>query len=735
MNLSPLPIQKFFGNNGRPLVGGLLFTYEAGTSDKVATYTDASGGSQNTNPIVLDFRGECRIWLDPQQSYKFILSPPGDTDPPTRPIWTVDDITVAPQAFDNAADDIGSVNNISLNIPQISSPVAFTRVVFKAAQTNTGPTTLQINGGTANDVVSQSGSEMSGGEITQNGIYEAIFDGGNWVLQWQLKFPLTEAERAAGVTVVDYAVPSHVVCGAFIPNRYKVNVSPGSTDMTIGIQTAMNLAAAEASSGGSSDPVLALKTVQFLDQDYLCNTVVIEGSMIITGCGWSSRIIPHPSIPDGGSVFLSLSGVASGDETTNLALLTAIYGAGNEPGLRREYDLSGMQIRNLFFHAETTRNISAIWLTGFTQGANLSNVRTRGFVYGTGLAGGAIRLNGSWNWSMYDCSLYGDSTLDPAEGVGLCLAANSNGSHIGATSCNAFVLTGNRALQFNFGFGWRRGSAASITGNDWELCGHGAFITAGKNFLYSGNYHESNEVSLSLGGTGTGTDQEISNATVVSNLFNEDSEDNRVTISNVQNSRIANNEMDGDCETEYLFFTGSENNNGNYIEIDDEDAVTTGGTGALRDGYNSYRYRSAPPGARALVRRSSNQSIADGTATTVSWTTEVTDIGDWFDSTSDATIFTVRAGVKLVRVTIYILWGDNSTGSRRVQLWKNGSTNFAGRVEDRRTASSSSDCTLTSAIIPVATGDTFAVRVTQTSGGPLDVTGGNASYFAIEAVQ
>jgi hypothetical protein len=92
VNLSPLPIQKFFDNNGRPLVGGLLYTYEAGTSTKIVTYKDESGSSQNTNPIVLDYRGECQVWLDPELTYKFVLSPPNDTDPPTNPIWTVDNI-------------------------------------------------------------------------------------------------------------------------------------------------------------------------------------------------------------------------------------------------------------------------------------------------------------------------------------------------------------------------------------------------------------------------------------------------------------------------------------------------------------------------------------------------------------------------------------------------------------------------------------------------------------------
>jgi hypothetical protein len=98
MNLSPLPIQKFFNSNGEPLVGGLLYTYTAGTTTKVATYTDSTGVGTNTNPIVLDYRGECRVWLDITKIYKFILSPPGDTDPPTKAIWTVDNIA-APISF------------------------------------------------------------------------------------------------------------------------------------------------------------------------------------------------------------------------------------------------------------------------------------------------------------------------------------------------------------------------------------------------------------------------------------------------------------------------------------------------------------------------------------------------------------------------------------------------------------------------------------------------------------
>jgi hypothetical protein len=95
MNLSPLPLQKFFDNAGVPLNGGKLFTYVVGTTTKIATYTDVTGLSLNTNPVILNFRGEANVWLDPTLVYKFVLSPASDTDPPTNPIWTVDNITAA----------------------------------------------------------------------------------------------------------------------------------------------------------------------------------------------------------------------------------------------------------------------------------------------------------------------------------------------------------------------------------------------------------------------------------------------------------------------------------------------------------------------------------------------------------------------------------------------------------------------------------------------------------------
>lgn len=67
---------QFFNNNGVPLSGGKLYTYEAGTTTPATTYTSLSGTVAHTNPIILDSAGRVpggEIWLTLPDSYKFVL--------------------------------------------------------------------------------------------------------------------------------------------------------------------------------------------------------------------------------------------------------------------------------------------------------------------------------------------------------------------------------------------------------------------------------------------------------------------------------------------------------------------------------------------------------------------------------------------------------------------------------------------------------------------------------------
>ena len=85
-SLSPTPKLQFFDLNGDPLSGGLLYTYAAGTTTPLASYTDSTGNFANTNPIVLDSRGEANVWLG-AAIYKFALYTSVGVL-----IWTVDNI-------------------------------------------------------------------------------------------------------------------------------------------------------------------------------------------------------------------------------------------------------------------------------------------------------------------------------------------------------------------------------------------------------------------------------------------------------------------------------------------------------------------------------------------------------------------------------------------------------------------------------------------------------------------
>jgi hypothetical protein len=67
---------QFFDNNGNPLSGGKLYTYEAGTTTPATTYTSLAGTTAHTNPIILDSAGRVpggEIWLTLPDFYKFVL--------------------------------------------------------------------------------------------------------------------------------------------------------------------------------------------------------------------------------------------------------------------------------------------------------------------------------------------------------------------------------------------------------------------------------------------------------------------------------------------------------------------------------------------------------------------------------------------------------------------------------------------------------------------------------------
>ena len=72
---------QFFTNTGAVLTGGKLYTYAAGTTTPLPSYTTSLGNVARTNPVVLDAAGRVpdggEIWITAAQ-YKFVLKDSND---------------------------------------------------------------------------------------------------------------------------------------------------------------------------------------------------------------------------------------------------------------------------------------------------------------------------------------------------------------------------------------------------------------------------------------------------------------------------------------------------------------------------------------------------------------------------------------------------------------------------------------------------------------------------------
>lgn len=105
VNLSPIGNGfQFFNNDGLPLNAGKLYTYQAGSTTPLTSYTDSSGLIANTNPIILgtDGRPPSTIWLTAGFFYKFVLA-------------TSSNVTI--QTYDNLYGIIGAAAPAATPIP------------------------------------------------------------------------------------------------------------------------------------------------------------------------------------------------------------------------------------------------------------------------------------------------------------------------------------------------------------------------------------------------------------------------------------------------------------------------------------------------------------------------------------------------------------------------------------------------------------------------------------------
>ena len=121
---------QLFDNSGNILSGGKLYTYEAGTTTPLATYTSSTGATPHTNPIVLDAAGRVpsgEIWLSFANRYKFVVK-------------TSTDVLIA------TYDNIGGSFNAAPIIANFTGTGAQTAFVLASSPGNENNTQVFING-------------------------------------------------------------------------------------------------------------------------------------------------------------------------------------------------------------------------------------------------------------------------------------------------------------------------------------------------------------------------------------------------------------------------------------------------------------------------------------------------------------------------------------------------------------------------------------------------------------
>lgn len=104
-----IPRVQFLDSSGKPLAGGKVFTYQAGTTTPQATFVDSTGTIQNANPVILDAGGMAVIFLA-AQSYKIKVQNSAGVDQ-----WTVDNVQSFNGTITATANITGTLTSSSAN--------------------------------------------------------------------------------------------------------------------------------------------------------------------------------------------------------------------------------------------------------------------------------------------------------------------------------------------------------------------------------------------------------------------------------------------------------------------------------------------------------------------------------------------------------------------------------------------------------------------------------------------
>lgn len=179
------------------------------------------------------------------------------------------------------AADTGAADTIEISLnPAVTALVTGQAFRFKANNTNTGATTLQVNSTSAQSLVRDDGSALSAGDIQSGEIYWAVYDGTNFILM----------NPDLGTAAFEDIGTSGDALGKLNANKTDSgdNTFSGTNNFTGTLQQSGNAVLTTADEGSGNG--LDADTVDGVEAATLQNpTSMVIGSCIVSSSGSISR--------------------------------------------------------------------------------------------------------------------------------------------------------------------------------------------------------------------------------------------------------------------------------------------------------------------------------------------------------------------------------------------------------------------------------------------------------------
>lgn len=318
-SLTPTPKQQLYGSDGAPLVGGKIYTYSAGTTTPLATYTDSSGGTANTNPVILNSLGQADIWLAPSASYKFSVYTSADVL-----LYTVDNIT-APVDYLSLAAEFASPPPIGSTAPDTGAFTTLGATTGNITTVNSTTGNITTLNSTTGNITTVNATTSNTTGVTTTGTL--TFSGGGSMTK-----PPESAVKSITATVA---------AGALTVTLNPTTLDFRSSTLTSGTVTSRVVSSA-------------------------VTMTVSSGSTLGTTSATQSRIVVL-ALDNAGTVELAVVNIAGGNDLTETGLIstTAEGGAGGADSASTIYSTTARSnvAYRVVGYVESTQATAGTWAT------------------------------------------------------------------------------------------------------------------------------------------------------------------------------------------------------------------------------------------------------------------------------------------------------------------------------------------------------------------------------------